>query len=98
MRRQLTYTQPCRYVLALTLFPILLANACLGAPLTLAVIGDYGINSAGEARVAAMIKSWRPAAILTTGDNNYPSGSALTRRLCTLQAARSAAPARNSRE
>jgi hypothetical protein len=42
------------------------------------VIGDFG--QAGEAAesVAALVKSWNPAFIVTTGDNNYPSGSAET--------------------
>jgi hypothetical protein len=43
-----------------------------------AVIGDYGINSAGERAVATMIKGWRPDFVITTGDNNYPSGGADT--------------------
>jgi tartrate-resistant acid phosphatase type 5 len=41
-----------------------------------AVIGDYGANTAAEADVAALVKSWKPAVIITTGDNNYPSGAA----------------------
>jgi tartrate-resistant acid phosphatase type 5 len=43
-----------------------------------AVIGDYGINSEGERSVATMIKGWRPEFVITTGDNNYPSGAADT--------------------
>ena len=45
---------------------------------TFAVIGDYGADTAGEAAVAALVKSWNPAFIITLGDNNYPSGDAST--------------------
>ena len=38
-----------------------------------AVIGDYGNDSADEARVARMVSGWDPDFIITTGDNNYPS-------------------------
>lgn len=40
-----------------------------------AVIGDYGQGGQGAADVAALVKSWAPDFIITTGDNNYPSGS-----------------------
>jgi hypothetical protein len=43
-----------------------------------AVIGDYGSDSTAEARVARMVSRWDPDFIITTGDNNYPSGSAET--------------------
>ena len=43
-----------------------------------AVIGDYGADTAGEAAVAALVKSWRPEFLITLGDNNYPSGEAAT--------------------
>ena len=43
-----------------------------------AVIGDYGTDSSAEADVAELVKSWDPAIILTTGDNNYPDGTAET--------------------
>jgi hypothetical protein len=43
-----------------------------------AVIGDYGEDSANEARVAALIAGWNPDFVITTGDNNYPSGEANT--------------------
>ena len=53
--------------------------------LTGAIIGDYGravpqkgYTSTGEAPVAEMVKSWNPSFIITTGDNNYPSGSIST--------------------
>lgn len=45
------------------------------APLRAALIGDYGrATSEGEAKVAALVKSWSPDCILTMGDNNYPRG------------------------
>ena len=44
----------------------------------LAVIGDYGMNNQAEADVAALVASWQPDAVLTTGDNNYPDGEAAT--------------------
>jgi tartrate-resistant acid phosphatase type 5 len=43
-----------------------------------AVIGDYGLDGPGLQQVADLIKSWVPDFIITTGDNNYPSGSAST--------------------
>jgi hypothetical protein len=43
-----------------------------------AVIGDYGSASAAEQDVATLVASWNPEFILTTGDNNYPDGSAAT--------------------
>ena len=46
--------------------------------LRFAVIGDYGNGSQAEADVAALVKSWNPDLIITTGDNNYPDGTADT--------------------
>ena len=43
-----------------------------------AVIGDFGIVGESAAGVSALVKSWEPDFILTTGDNNYPVGSADT--------------------
>lgn len=43
-----------------------------------AIIGDYGNDDPQEAEVAAMVKNWNPDFIITTGDNNYPAGSAGT--------------------
>lgn len=46
------------------------------SPLRFAVIGDYGKwMNGGEALVSAMIHSWNPDLILTTGDNNYEEGA-----------------------
>lgn len=44
----------------------------------IAVIGDYGDGSQQEGQVAALVKGWQPDLIVTTGDNNYPSGAAAT--------------------
>jgi hypothetical protein len=61
------------------------ANGCesLGAggestSVRFAVLGDYGYSGPNEAGVAALVKSWNPEFVLTTGDNNYPEGSADT--------------------
>ncbi len=48
------------------------------AVLRFAVIGDYGTGEQPEADVAALVKSWNPEFIITTGDNNYPDGEAST--------------------
>jgi hypothetical protein len=40
-----------------------------------AVIGDFGLAGQPEAEVAALVKSWEPDLIITTGDNNYPDGA-----------------------
>lgn len=47
-------------------------------PLRFAIIGDYGSAGVAEANVAALVKSWNPAFIITLGDNNYPSGEQAT--------------------
>jgi len=46
--------------------------------LRFAVIGDYGTGEQAEADVAALIISWNPEFIITTGDNNYPAGESAT--------------------
>ena len=43
-----------------------------------AVIGDFGVDTADEMKVAALVKSWRPDFVVTVGDNNYPSGETAT--------------------
>ncbi len=50
----------------------------VGESMRFAVIGDYGNGSQNEADVADLIRSWTPDLIITTGDNNYPDGSADT--------------------
>ena len=52
-------------------------NPPFGAAL-FAVIGDYGMDTPGEAKVAELVKSWKPDHVITTGDNNYPSGERST--------------------
>lgn len=47
-------------------------------PARFAVIGDFGMAGQPEADVASLVKSWNPDFIVTTGDNNYPSGAAET--------------------
>jgi len=55
-----------------------LPEAAQEVPVRFAVIGDYGLDSAGLSAVAALVKSWSPDFIVTVGDNNYPNGSAET--------------------
>jgi hypothetical protein len=43
-----------------------------------AVIGDFGQAGSELEQVAALIDSWEVDFIITTGDNNYPSGEAST--------------------
>jgi tartrate-resistant acid phosphatase type 5 len=43
-----------------------------------AVIGDYGTDLPQEGAVAQMVRDWRPDYVVTTGDNNYPSGERST--------------------
>ncbi len=50
----------------------------LAAPVTVAVIGDYGTNEPAADTVAALVASWKPDLIATVGDNNYPDGGADT--------------------
>jgi hypothetical protein len=49
-----------------------------GPALRFAVIGDYGQEGEPQAAVSAMVASWAPDCIVTTGDNNYPDGAAET--------------------
>ncbi len=46
--------------------------------LRFAVIGDYGVAGQTAFDVAALVHSWDPDFVITTGDNNYPSGEAAT--------------------
>lgn len=47
-------------------------------PIRFAVIGDYGSGTEAEAQVAELVHGWDPDFVITTGDNNYPSGGADT--------------------
>ncbi len=70
----------------LLLFAFLLAqtsstgsrSAAQDAPITFAVIGDFGSGNTNEQDVANLVKSWNPSFIVTVGDNNYPDGEAAT--------------------
>jgi len=45
------------------------------APVTFAVIGDYGMDDRNARAVARLVESWDPAFVITTGDNYYnPAG------------------------
>ena len=57
---------------------LLLVAAALAAPVTLAVIGDFGTEEPAAYAVAALVASWKPDLVATTGDNNYPVGGADT--------------------
>ena len=59
-------------------FPLVFKEAGNYSDLRFAVIGDYGNGSQAEADVAALVKSWNPQLIITTGDNDYPDGAADT--------------------
>jgi len=54
------------------------ATATPAEPIRFAVIGDYGFRGPDELAVAALIESWQVDFIVTTGDNNYPSGESET--------------------
>lgn len=44
----------------------------------MAVIGDFGVGATSQQAVAELVKAWHPEFVITTGDNNYPKGSAET--------------------
>jgi hypothetical protein len=48
------------------------------SPVRIVVIGDYGQAGLPETQTAGLIKDLAPDFIITTGDNNYPSGEAAT--------------------
>lgn len=66
------------HVVALDTLPVATAPSLAAGSLRFAVIGDYGSNSTGEGQVAALVASWNPDFVITTGDNNYPKGAAAT--------------------
>ena len=47
-------------------------------PVRFGVIGDFGQAGQPEADVAALVNSWNPDFVITTGDNNYMLGQAAT--------------------
>lgn len=61
--------------LGLALFLVVSATA---APITFAVIGDYGSDTIPTRQVANLVRSWQSQFVVTLGDNNYPVGSAAT--------------------
>jgi len=48
------------------------------ATIRFTVIGDFGDDTTDEGAVAGLVKGWKPDFVVTTGDNNYPSGEAST--------------------
>jgi hypothetical protein len=58
--------------------PLTKAEKAPAGTVRFAVIGDYGADTADEARVAALVKSWTVDFVVTTGDNNYPNGEKAT--------------------
>ena len=61
-----------------TLSPTLTETPTPPASIRWAVIGDYGSAGPGLEAVANLIDGWGVDFIITTGDNNYPSGSGKT--------------------
>jgi hypothetical protein len=58
---------------------VLLAGPAHGqSSVRFAVIGDFGAAGQPAQDVAALVQSWTPDFIVTTGDNNYPDGAAST--------------------
>jgi len=59
---------------------LILAAVCLlvtetsAEPIRFVAFGDYGYASTAEQSVAAMVRSWSPDFIITTGDNSYGVG------------------------
>ena len=43
-----------------------------------AIIGDFGVDTPDESRVANLVKRQHPDFIITVGENNYPSGETMT--------------------
>ena len=73
-----SYSAPAGGTLALDDVTVYDRRYCL-----FAAIGDFGeacddLGPEHEAAVAALVKSWNPDYIITTGDNNYPLGEAFT--------------------
>lgn len=83
IRKQKLLHTPLITFLLLTIILVLNSFQAVSAqgtvePVTFAVIGDYGDGTPSEKAVADLVKSWNPAFIVTTGDNNYPSGDSGT--------------------
>ena len=55
--------------------PSLAAAGEVAPSLVFAVIGDYGMGNPNEGAVASLVESWKPAFVVTTGDDYYrPAG------------------------
>ena len=67
-----------RGVCALALFLYLGTGCARQRNLCVAVIGDFGGDTPGEAQVAALVGGFEPDLVVTVGDDNYPEGSAET--------------------
>jgi hypothetical protein len=75
------HTETAPGVTATLALPLVLTSPPTVTPapvVRFAVIGDYGMGNQAEADVAALVDSWQPDFVITTGDNNYPDGSAQT--------------------
>ena len=59
-------------------FPPTITPTATPTPIRFAVIGDYGLAGQPAQAVATLVHNWQPDFIITTGDNNYPSGQAET--------------------
>lgn len=68
---------PLGHYKAATRLELLESRLLLATDLRFAVVGDYSVGQPA-ADVANLIKSWNPAFVVTTGDNNYPNGAAST--------------------
>jgi hypothetical protein len=49
-----------------------------GGQTVFAVIGDWGLAGQPQRDVAALVKSWDPEFVVSTGDTNYPNGEVAT--------------------
>ncbi len=65
-------------IMALVILVLPRLEAASTDPVRFAVIGDYGLAGPEAAAVAALVTSWAPDFIVTTGDNNYYYGAAST--------------------
>lgn len=57
--------------LAVLVAPVSPRPAAAQSEVTFAIVGDFGVNAATEQNVAAMIDSWAPQFVVTTGDDYY---------------------------
>lgn len=59
----------------LVVFLIIFTSQINATPFKFAIVGDFGMLGDKSRAVSDLIKSWNPDFIITTGDNNYPSGA-----------------------